>query len=111
MTLEREKERERVCVVDNSKGSETLTLDESSEKRGKFTLVMGSENSDLAKREGNNKLAIRRELFFEKVKRNIKKKDSLLMRERFIHNIFYIKNPMQIFLVFLCYKIIMVYCP
>jgi hypothetical protein len=53
---------------------------------------VGSENSDLAKREGNNKLAIRRENKFEKVKRNIKKKDSLLMRERFIHNIFYIKN-------------------
>jgi hypothetical protein len=79
-------------MVDNSIGSEILTLDESSEKRRKFKLVVGSENSDLAKREGNNKLAIRRENKFEKVKRNIKKKDSLLMRERFIHNIFYIKN-------------------
>jgi hypothetical protein len=98
-------------MVDNSIGSETLTLDESSEKRRKFKLVVGSENSDLAKREGNNKLAIRRENKFEKVKRNIKKKDSLLMRERFIHNIFYIKNPMKIFLVFLYYKIIIVYCP
>jgi hypothetical protein len=98
-------------MVDNSIGSEILTLDESSEKRRKFKLVVGSENSDLAKREGNNKLAIRRENKFEKVKRNIKKKDSLLMRERFIHNIFYIKNPMKIFLVFLYYKIIMVYCP
>jgi len=98
-------------MVDNSRGSEILTLDESSEKRRKFKLVVGSENSDLAKREGNNKLAIRRENKFEKVKRNIKKKDSLLMRERFIHNIFYIKNPMKIFLVFLYYKIIMVYCP
>jgi hypothetical protein len=96
-------------MVDNSRGSEILTLDESSEKRRKFKLVVGSENSDLAKREGNNKLAIRRENKFEKVKRNIKKKDSLLMRERFIHNIFYIKNPMKIFLVFLYYKIIMVY--
>jgi hypothetical protein len=96
-------------MVDNSIGSEILTLDESSEKRRKFKLVVGSENSDLAKREGNNKLAIRRENKFEKVKRNIKKKDSLLMRERFIHNIFYIKNPMKIFLVFLYYKIIMVY--
>jgi hypothetical protein len=90
-------------MVDNSIGSEILTLDESSEKRRKFKLVVGSENSDLAKREGNNKLAIRRENKFEKVKRNIKKKDSLLMRERFIHNIFYIKNPMKIFLVFLYY--------
>lgn len=98
-------------MVDNSIGSEILTLDKSSEKRRKFKLVVGSENSDLAKREGNNKLAIRRENKFEKVKRNIKKKDSLLMRERFIHNIFYIKNPMKIFLVFLYYKIIMVYCP
>jgi hypothetical protein len=98
-------------MVDNSIGSEILTLDESSEKRRKFKLVVGSENSDLAKREGNNKLAIRRENKFEKVKRNIKKKDSLLMRERFIHNIFYIKNPMKIFLVFLYYKIIIVYCP
>lgn len=98
-------------MVDNSRGSEILTLDESSEKRRKFKLVVGSENSDLAKREGNNKLAIRRENKFEKVKRNIKKKDSLLMRERFIHNIFYIKNPMKIFLVFLYYKIIIVYCP
>jgi hypothetical protein len=96
-------------MVDNSIGSEILTLDKSSEKRRKFKLVVGSENSDLAKREGNNKLAIRRENKFEKVKRNIKKKDSLLMRERFIHNIFYIKNPMKIFLVFLYYKIIMVY--
>jgi hypothetical protein len=104
-------ERERESMVDNSIGSEILTLDESSEKRRKFKLVVGSENSDLAKREGNNKLAIRRENKFEKVKRNIKKKDSLLMRERFIHNIFYIKNPMKIFLVFLYYKIIMVYCP
>jgi hypothetical protein len=102
-------ERERESMVDNSIGSEILTLDESSEKRRKFKLVVGSENSDLAKREGNNKLAIRRENKFEKVKRNIKKKDSLLMRERFIHNIFYIKNPMKIFLVFLYYKIIMVY--
>jgi hypothetical protein len=96
-------ERERESMVDNSIGSEILTLDESSEKRRKFKLVVGSENSDLAKREGNNKLAIRRENKFEKVKRNIKKKDSLLMRERFIHNIFYIKNPMKIFLVFLYY--------
>jgi hypothetical protein len=69
---------QRESIDDKNKGSETLTLTESSEKKGKFKSAIGKENSYSSKKRGNIDSAIRGEKRSEKVKRITKKKEDIL---------------------------------